>query len=282
MTEVVNDVDKIAKSVTPLPFTVECTDIQQKLIKKEGPITADNTLDWLTRVKIKDSAYGEQEALIHLNAPYDYHGYRLFQASFIADGKARSITLRVTPESGGAPQDVNIPRAGSATLPDGTRIDFMDFNAQFSLGSEQVETERSVYTNPAATLLIHPPGGEAVKAFAFSPDMAERAPIAKKPVAGYTWRLVDYEKVPLAHVLSIQKDPGSPVVYVGFLMLAMTLGAVFFFSHQRVWALVEERGPQNFEVVLGGNTNRNKLGFGDRFKRLTGAISGEVLEVKKS
>ena len=37
-----------------LPFQVTCTDIQQKLIKKDGPITADNTIDWLTPVKIKD------------------------------------------------------------------------------------------------------------------------------------------------------------------------------------------------------------------------------------
>ncbi|MGB8509217.1 MAG: cytochrome c biogenesis protein ResB [Pyrinomonadaceae bacterium] len=283
MSETVNDVDKIAKSITPLPFTVECTDIQQKLIKKEGPITQDNTLDWLTRVRVKDPSDGSvHEALIHLNAPYDYRGYRFFQASFIADGKARNITLRVTPEAGGAPQDVTIPRGGSATLPDGTKIDFTDFNAQFSLGAEQAETERSVYTNPAATLMVRPPGGEAVKAFAFTPEMAERAPIAKRPVAGYTWRLIDFEKVPMAHILSIQKDPGSNIVYIGFTMLALALSSVFFFSHQRVWAVVEETGQGNFGVVLGGNTNRNKLGFGDRFKRLVGAIGGEGKEVKKS
>ena len=56
---------------------------------------------------------------------------------------------------------------------------------------------------------------------------------------------------------------------------------VFFFSHQRVWALVEEGGGQKgFEVVLGGNTNRNKLGFEDRFKRLTAAIAGRPDETK--
>ncbi len=282
MSETVNDVDKIAKSITPLPFTVECTDIQQKLIKKDGAITADNTLDWLTRVKIKDPDYGEREALIHLNAPYDYRGYRFFQASFIADGKARNVTVRVTPEAGGESQDINIPRGGSAKLSDGTRVDLTDFSAQFSVGGGEQETERSVYTNPAATLLVHQPSGETIKAFAFTPEMAERAPFAKKPVAGYTWRLIDFEKVPLAHVLSIQKDPGSSVVYVGFLLLALTLSAVFFFSHQRVWALIEERGQGNFEVTLGGNTNRNKLGFGDRFKRLAGALGGEVREVEKS
>ncbi|HYY98811.1 MAG TPA: cytochrome c biogenesis protein ResB, partial [Pyrinomonadaceae bacterium] len=72
------------------------------------------------------------------------------------------------------------------------------------------------------------------------------------------------------------------VVYVGFTLLGLTLCAVFFFSHDRVWAQVEEKGEGRFEVVTGGNTNRNQLGFGDRFKKLVAATGGEPLEVKKS
>ena len=117
-------------------------------------------------------------------------------------------------------------------------------------------------------------------AFAFTPQMAENAPIAKRAVGGYTFRLVDFEKVPQGHVLSVQRDPGATVVYLGFGLLGLTLCAVFFFSHQRVWALVEERGPGHHEVVLGGNTNRNKLGFEDRFKRIAAALGGQTVEVK--
>jgi cytochrome c biogenesis protein len=126
------------------------------------------------------------------------------------------------------------------------------------------------------------PGAAAVKAIAFTPEMAERAPFAKQPVAGYTWRLVDFEKAPQAHILSVQYDPGATTVYVGFALLGLTLSSVFFFSHERVWALVEEKGDGRFEVVLGGNTNRNHLGFGDRFRRLVASIGGEPFEVKKS
>ncbi|HEX8116542.1 MAG TPA: cytochrome c biogenesis protein ResB, partial [Pyrinomonadaceae bacterium] len=61
-----------------------------------------------------------------------------------------------------------------------------------------------------------------------------------------------------------------------------TLCAVFFFSHERVWALVEERGAGKFEVVVGGNTNRNQLAFGDRFRRVVAQASGQPLEVKES
>jgi cytochrome c biogenesis protein len=281
--ETVFNIDQLSQVVYQLPFEVECTDIEQKLIRKEGAITSDNTLDWLTRIKIKDRDYGEREALVHLNAPYDYRGYRFFQASFIADGKARNISLRVTPQQGGEPRDIQIPRGGAATLADGTRVEFKDFSANFTVGGNNSDADASVYNNPAATLAVTPPGAKAaVRAVAFTPEMAERAPFAKQPVAGYTWRLTDFEKAPKAHVLSVQKDPGATIVYIGFTLLALTLSSVFFFSHDRVWAVVEEKGAGEFEVVAGGNTNRNHLGFGDRFKKVIAAIGGEPFEVKKA
>ncbi|MCA1621853.1 MAG: cytochrome c biogenesis protein ResB [Acidobacteria bacterium] len=283
LTETVFDVDQLSRSVRQLPFTVECTDIEQKLIRKDGRITSDNTLDWLTRIKIKDPERGETEALVHLNSPFDYRGYRFFQASFVPNGKAREIRLRVTPEGGGQPQDLTITRGGAAVLPDGTRVEFKDFAANFKVGGgRQDESGEGEYNLPAATLAVTPPGARAVKAVAFTPEMAEQAPFARQPVAGHTWRLVDFEKAPQAHILAIQKDPGATVVYVGFTMLGLALMGVFFFSHDRVWALVEEKGEGRFEVVAGGNTNRNHLGFGDRFRKLVAAIGGEPVEVKKA
>jgi cytochrome c biogenesis protein len=283
MTETVFNVDQLSRAVYQLPFEVECTDIEQKLIRKEAAITQDNTLDWLTRIRIKDPERPEPvEALVHLNRPYDYRGYRFFQASYIADGKARSVRVRVTPQQGGEPQDITIPRLGAAVLADGTRVEFKDFSANFTVGGGGDTGEQAAYNNPAATLAVAAPGAKPVKAVAFTPEMAERAPFAKQPVAGYTWRLVDFEKAPKAHILSVQKDPGATIVYIGFALLGLTLSSVFFFSHERVWAVVEEKGGGRFEVVAGGNTNRNHLGFGDRFKKLVAAVGGAPVEVKES
>ena len=283
MVETVFNVDRLSRAVYQLPFDVECTDIQQSLIRKEGAITSDNTLDWLTRIKIKDPENGpDREALVHLNAPFDYRGYRFFQASFDPTGSARQVTLRVAPQAGGEAEDITIPRGGTTTLADGTRVEFKDFMANFTVNGNNTEAGEGTYTLPAAILSVTPRNGSPTVARAFTPEMAERAPFAKQPVAGYTWRLVDFEKAPRSHTLSIQKDPGANIVYLGFGMLGLTLGAVFFFSHERVWAHVEEKEGGRVEVVLGGNTNRNHLGFGDRFKKLIAAIGGETSEVEKA
>ena len=52
--------------------------------------------------------------------------------------------------------------------------------------------------------------------------------------------LLDFEKVPFAHILSIQYDPGGLVVYVGFTGLCLMLILIYMFSHQRLWMVVEE------------------------------------------
>jgi len=211
-----------------------------------------------------------------MNRPFDYRGYRFFQASFVPEGKARQILLRVTPEGEGAqPQDVTIQRNGTATLADGTRIKFVDFFADFVLEGTRADTQSPDYNNPAAELMISKASGEAARGYAFPASAAARGPVVGRAVAGYKIQLVDFEKVGAAHILSVQKDPGAGVVYVGFVLLALTLAAVFFFAHQRVWALVEERGEGKFEVTIGGNTNRNRLAFEDRFRRLVKALAGE-------
>lgn len=92
-------------------------------------------------------------------------------------------------------------------------------------------------------------------------------PVASKPVAGYAFQLDDFEKVSEQHILSVQRDPGANVVYIGFALLCFTLVAVFFFSHQRVWAVVEPADQGTNKVILAGNTNRNQGAFDEKFRR---------------
>ncbi|HYY57437.1 MAG TPA: cytochrome c biogenesis protein ResB [Pyrinomonadaceae bacterium] len=280
MTSLTFQLDQVARVPVPLPFTVVCTDIQQKLIKKDGSILQNNTIDWLTRIRIKDEQ-GERDALVHLNTPYDYRGYRFFQASFISFGQARNITLRLTPTDGSAPLEVTIQRNGSTSLPDGTRIEFENFQPDFTIGPGGKPDSRSGdYNNPAAVLNVTTPSAEQKTVYAFAMELPSGAPVGA-PFGGYKYRLADFEKVPLQHVLAVQRDPGKWPFYAGSLMLIAALLSVFLFSHRRVWAMIEEREEGRYAVVLGGNTNRNKLGFEDRFKRLVGLLGGQTREVQQ-
>jgi cytochrome c biogenesis protein len=270
----------IAQQQLQLPFQVEALDIQQKLIDKNQGIDNGNTLDWLTRVKIHDER-GSHDALIHMNKPYDYRssffgGYRFFQASFLGRvGNARTITLRVTSE-GSSPEEITIKRNGEGKLADGTRLRYLDFNSDFQIGPDKqpIQPMSADYSNPAARLEVIRPNGERRQAWAFTEAFLGQitgAPVMKAAVeeamGGFRFVLTDFEKVSEAHMLSIQYDPGVNIVYLGFTMLCGCLMAVFFFSHQRLWIVVEGE-----KVYLGGDANRNRLGFEDRVKQIAARI----------
>lgn len=277
MSETVVDLDRVNEVTMKLPFEIWFDDIEQKLIKKDGPILASNTIDWITRFTIKDDT-GEHKATAQMNHPFDYRGYRFFQASFMPVGRARNITVRLTNGSG-ENQDVVIPRNGTAALADGTKIDFAEFRGNFRIGPEDTNEDTSAYPNPAAVLRVTPPNAAPQAAYAFGPQMAAM-PVAKKPVAGYTFQLVDFEKVSDQHILSVQRDPGSNVVYVGFVLLFITLVGVFFFSHQRVWVVVDGNSENTSEVHIGGSTNRNWNSFEDKLARLVSKLANSVPEEK--
>ena len=271
MLDTVVDLDKTSQVTKQLPFSIECVDMQQKLIKKDGSLSAMNTIDWMTKFTITDET-GTTDAFVQMNRPFDYRGYRFFQASFIPVGRARSITVNAVPGGGGQPQQVTIPRDGSTTLADGTKINFKEFRGNFRIGAEDPNEDTSEYPNPAAVLQVTQPETLPQTAYAFGPKMAN-IPVATKPVAGYTYQLVDFEKVADQHILSVQRDPGANVVYVGFVLLFLTLVAVFFFSHQRVWAAVDNAAGETRNIVVGGNTNRSANAFDDKFNRFLGELT---------
>ncbi|MGH9936731.1 MAG: cytochrome c biogenesis protein ResB, partial [Blastocatellia bacterium] len=262
-----------------IPFRVECLDFQQKLINKSGSLDAGNTLDWLTTVRIVDNETKQKtEAVIHMNTPFDYRGYRFFQASYSPPAIARVIKLRVTPTSGGQPQEITIHRDGEAKLADGTRLRYSGFHPNFSVGrDQQVQMTRELllsmeYGNPAANLAYATTDGKQGEVWAINEAYANtitNAPFMKKFMenGAYQFVLTDFEKAPTSSVLSIQYDPGARIVYVGFTILCLMLIGVFFFSHQRLWIVVEDGN-----VYLGGDANRNRLGFEDRAKKVAELI----------
>ena len=275
MFDTVVELDKTSQITKRLPFEVTGVDLQQKLIKKEGSLAAQNTIDWMTRFTITDET-GTHDAMVQMNRPFDYRGYRFFQASFIPVGRARNITIKAKPASGGETEVVTIPRDGSAVMAGGTKIRFQEFRGNFRIGEEDRNEDTSDYPNPAAVLQIMPPDAPSQTAYAFGPQMAN-IPMASKPVGGYTFQLADFEKVSEQHVLSVQRDPGSNVVYVGFVLLFLTLVGVFFFSHQRVWAAIENGDAGTANVTLGGNTNRSVNAFDEKFGRFVNNLETKKL-----
>jgi cytochrome c biogenesis protein len=280
--------DGSRRSQAFLPFQIECTDLQQKLIRPEGSLDQTNTIDWLSYIRIIDKERNsQQDMLVHLNNVGDYRGYRFFQNSFMPLGNARTITITFEPANGsGSPSaPATIKRDGSADVPGLGTIRYVNFFPDFDVDSSGPTTLSRDYNNPAAQLEITAADGKRTTAFAFNPQLAEQylAKANEKAgkegienpllVAGNKIILKDFEKVSLTHTLTIQYDPGRTPVYLGFTLLVMALCSVFFFSHQRIWAVIEPNGKGS-KIYFGGNTNRNRPAFEGRFNSLVQSVTG--------
>jgi cytochrome c biogenesis protein len=70
--------------------------------------------------------------------------------------------------------------------------------------------------------------------------------------------------------LSVTKDPGVWVVWIGCGLMIFGLILSFFFSHQKIWVRIP-RSPGG-EVVLAGSANKNRVGFEKAFGELVAEI----------
>jgi cytochrome c biogenesis protein len=70
--------------------------------------------------------------------------------------------------------------------------------------------------------------------------------------------------------LSVTKDPGVWVVWIGCGLMIFGFIVSFFFSHQRVWVRIP-KSPGG-EIVLAGSANKNRVGFEKTFGELVEEI----------
>ncbi len=268
-----------------IPFEVMCTDLQQKLIRPEAGFDTMNTIDWLSYVTIKDRAAGQEiPAVIHMNNPFDYRGYRLFQSQFNPIGNARKVKVIFKAVNADQTMEVEIPRNGAVEVEGIGQVSYENFLPDYIKTREGPTSASPDYNNPVAILFVN----EKQPVMAFNPQLAERVLTDKgrgkdgASLEDYTLRvngqsyvvlLRDFEKASLNHSLEVRRDPGQNPFYIGSMLLILALGCVFFFSHERVWAVIEPDGKGS-RVYFGGNTNRNKPAFEGRYNSLVESVIG--------
>ncbi len=254
-----------------MPFTLVCTDIEQNLLDPRKPdLSAANTLDWHTRVLIKDTERQvEIPAHIHLNHPFDYRGYRFFQASFDNFGSARTVTVALRSTAGDVDTRAHTVGREPTDIPGLGRVRLADFIPDVTFQGGQVRSASGEYRRPMAVLDVL--GDNPRQLYAFPSEILEtlgNAPFLKAKTETENVRLVltDFEKVSSGHILQVQYDPGVTTVYLGSALLIVALWLVFFFAHQRLWILVEPLPDGATRISLAGSTNRNRLAFEKRFQ----------------
>ncbi|MEN3333697.1 MAG: cytochrome c biosis protein [Blastocatellia bacterium] len=275
-------------STMTLPFKIQCLDLQQTLIRPEGGLDAQNTIDWLSFIRIEDNGR-MNDMLVHLNNVGNYRGYRFFQSQFSPSASARQVSVSFEPASGGEAVTVTIRKNEAVDVPGIGSVRFVEFYPDFEMSpSGFAPIQSAEYNRPFAQLEILTPAGERRGALALGPQAAAFFDLGKSGqsvkddvekellINGKRVLLKDFEKVSRAHTLTIQYDPGRTPVYIGFVLLLISLCGVFFFSHQRLWAVLEPSGDhRGGKLYIGGNVNRNRQAYEETFNRMVLLATGK-------
>jgi cytochrome c biogenesis protein len=261
----------------PLPFTVVGNKIWVELKDPRGPLVEQNVVNWYSDVTIKDGNQ-ERRAVVSVNQPYDYRGYRFFQSGSGRGGDAGRIVLGLTLQTNGSERQVAIEKNQTVTIDGFGAVRFVRFLSDIRIAEGKPQSVSEAYNNPAAELEITLPSGEKKTKWVFSAeltDFLQRVPDASASaltVNGVRLVLVAFDKVGQEHIVHVQYDPGMKAVYLGFIILVVSLVVVLSVSHERLWVVIESQG-ESVKLHFGGNANRHQAAFEKKFHALVERLS---------
>jgi cytochrome c biogenesis protein len=80
--------------------------------------------------------------------------------------------------------------------------------------------------------------------------------------------------------LQVNRDPGVPLVYVGFSMIIIGLFITFFTSHRRIWVRVMEKSD-GITISVAGKANKNPVGMERELGQLISRLKTGSLPERK-
>lgn len=214
--------------------------------------------DYVSNLTVLDQGQPVATADVRVNTPLRYQGIWFHQAFFgvgsdvkvVKDGKtiaAKMVPLEYSSDDGNA-------SIGKLALPDGTMV----YVAQAASGKQVSDLPPGT-----AGFEVHPAGGK-------DSDYKTVAQGKSVEILGATYT---FERNRQYAGLTISKDPGSPLVWIGSTFLILGSMLVFFFPHRRVWARVRENADGTSHVVMGGVLRRDP-GFEHVFTDLVHRLQG--------
>lgn len=192
---------------------------------------------------------------IRVNDPLQYKGVKFYQSSF---GPANNVTVRVVNKKDGQSQDYLIGEQNGAQFA-GTDLGLqvIKFIPDFDPSNPE-QSKSDLPNNPAVAYALYKGNQQIDTGYKLlnTPLENEEATIT---FTGY------HEGYYTG--LSVRKDPGVPIVWLGCGLLVLGMLISFFMQHRKVWAVVKEANGIAIADV-GAVTEKNKLGMENDYEAI--------------
>lgn len=210
---------------------------------------------------------------IWVNEPLFHKGVRFYQSSYgTAWNMVEEIEIALKNiKTNEVSKSVNIKWGGSAEIP-GTeytaRLSGYVSDFAFDEESRTVYSKSGDVKNPAVQIDVYNGGTLISRPWLFYnfPGLIQAI-----PNTDYDFILTGFRNLPYSG-LSITKDPGTNIVWIGTGIMGVGFYLAFFVFYKRV--MVRIKPGDDAEVSIAGVINKNQLGFEKEFRLLVETITG--------
>jgi cytochrome c biogenesis protein len=237
------------RSSFPLGFEVQCDDFSVTFYDSGSP------KEFKSSLAIIENGKRVVEKDIIVNDPLRYKGINFFQSSY---GKLSPETFRLKFSSNSLGQKFEHKFAI------GERVELPDSSGWFTVKEYTRNFNfRGTAVGEAILGLFEKPGKEPLEI-----ALPIRFPTFDKMRKGEWFISIVGQESAYYTGLQVTKDPGVPLVYIGFILLIAGCFVAFFMSHQKVLVIVRPSSNSS-RIQVYGRTNRNQLGFEIALQKLS-------------
>ena len=234
----------------PLGFSIRCDKFTVQFYDTGAP------KEFRSDVTVIDDGREVLHKKLRVNSPLVYKGIRFYQSSYQA---IPDITVNLVSSDG---------RQHSMTMPAYRKVAWPEAGLEMGV----MRYVPNIHGSPAIRLWIGSSAGGAQAVWVLRDRQGEYNDgrnLYRISLAGIKEKYMTG--------LQVKKDPGVPLVWLGCAGLILGIFVAFWVPHRRMWLYVG-RKENGTEVILAGQSNKNKIAFGKHFDALRASISEHLGE----
>jgi len=248
-----------------IPFAVKCDSAGQENYADGSPKR------WWSNLAVVQGGQQVDAKQIVVNDPLVYKGLRFYQASFGSTGKLVGLKITLTPAKGGA-SEMTLPMNEPVQLDPKTTVTLAEYIPDFFIRDNQIFKKSDDPVNPAFRLQVkNAATGEQTKLWMF--------PAYNSAAQGeYTNYKFDFREMQMGYFtgLEVSHEPGQWLVWAGCLLMGAGLFVAFYLVHMRIWVAATTNARGNLVLWVGGQSNKNRDRFEQKFNELVDEIRTEL------
>jgi cytochrome c biogenesis protein len=261
----VNQIELRNGAKKTLPFSIKCDSAGQENYADGSP------RKWWSKLAVIQDGKEVQTKEIVVNDPLVHSGLRFYQASFGPTGKLDGLKLLATPENGTG-REITVSMNEPFDLDANTTVTLAEYIPDFFIRDNQVFKRSDDPENPAFRLQVkNKATGDDAKLWLF-PRYGETAQGQK---TNYS---LAYRDMQMGYFtgLEVSHEPGQWLVWAGCLLMGAGLFVAFYMVHMRLWITVVPDARGKLVLWIGGQANKNRDRFEQKFNEIVETIRTEL------